>query len=449
MSLQRAIANNLAAAFLAGPWAREALVERAGVACGYPGRRLARLVRRLLAAFPEPPPAAALPKLGEWVTGQRAFRDFYAHCRRCQFSPLRQVFWLTPAMTPAPGVPSSWEVPALSTPAALAEWLGLALPELDWFADRPGLEWTLPEGPLRHYTYRWLAKRSGGHRLLEMPKARLKMLQRRILHQILDAMPPHAAAHAYRRGRSVATYVGPHAAQGIVVRLDLRDFFPSTRAARVHALFRTAGYPEAVAGLLTALCTNVVPWDVWRSAPPANAPRSAESRLLFQRPHLPQGTPTSPALANLCAYRLDCRLGGLAKAVGARYTRYADDLAFSGGRELCRSVRRFQVAVCRIALEEGYEVHTRKSRFMRQGVRQQLVGVVLNAHPNLARREYDRLKAILYNCARHGPQSQNRDGLPDWRAHLAGQIAYVGMLNPDRAQRLRALFDRIAWPAEG
>src|SRR5262249_34828075 len=159
------------------------------------------------------------------------------------------------------------------------------------------------------------------------------------------------------------------------------DFFPATRAARVHALFRTAGYPGTVAGLLTGICTNMVPWDVWQRIPQTDIARTEAARRLFGRPHLPQGAPTSPALANLCAYRLDCRLAGLAKALGARYTRYADDLAFSGGPELCRGARRFQVQVCRIALEEGYEVHTRKTRFMRRGIRQQLVGVVLNAHP--------------------------------------------------------------------
>src|SRR5262249_20261640 len=116
-----------------------------------------------------------------------------------------------------------------------------------------------------------------------MPKARLKMLQRRILHEILDAIPPHAAAHAYRRGRSLATYVRPHAGQEIVLRLDLRDFFPSTRVARVQALFRTAGYPEAVARLLAGFCTNVVPAEVWESAPRTGAPPTAEARQLLHR----------------------------------------------------------------------------------------------------------------------------------------------------------------------
>ncbi len=83
---------------------------------------------------------------------------------------------------------------------------------------------------------------------------------------------------------------------------------------------------------------------------------------------------------------------------------------------------------------------------MRQGVRQQLAGVVVNAHPNKARRdESDQLKAIPTNCVRHGPASQNRDGHADFRGYLAGKIAYVSMLNPSRGKRLRALFERIGW----
>src|SRR5207245_5631813 len=142
------------------------------------------------------------------------------------------------------------------------------------------------------------------------------------------------------------------------------------KAARVHALFRTAGYPAPVARLLTGLCTNVVATDVWEKAPQQRLRQGTDKmRLLYRFPHLPQGAPTSPALANLCAYRLDCRLEGLARRAEASYTRYADDLAFSGGKELERRARSVQVHVCRIAIEEGFAVHVQKSRFMRQGVR--------------------------------------------------------------------------------
>jgi hypothetical protein len=132
------------------------------------------------------------------------------------------------------------------------------------------------------------------------------------------------------------------------------------------------------------------------------------------------------------------------EGLGVQFPR-ATRLVFSGGEGLERAARRFHVYVCRVALEEGFEVHTRKSHFLRQGVRQQVAGVVLNAHPNINRRDYDRLKAVLCNCARHGPQAQNREGQADFRAHLLGRLGYVAMLNPEKGRRLRTLFDAIAW----
>ncbi len=165
----------------------------------------------------------------------------------------------------------------------------------------------------------------------------------------------------------------------------------------------------------------------------------------FARPHLPQGAPTSPALANLTAYRLDCRLSGLAKTAGAIYTRYADDLAFSGNEGFNRGVERFAAHAAAIALEEGFSVNHHKTRIMRQGVRQQLAGVVVNRKGNLRRRDLELLEATLTNCVRGGPGSQNRERVPDFRAHLQGRIGFVEMVNPAQGQRLRTLFDAIRW----
>src|SRR5262249_45093514 len=157
------------------------------------------------------------------------------------------------------------------------------------------------------------AKSSGRSRLLEAPKSHLKAIQRRILHEILDRIPVHSAARGCRPGGSVNGYVAPHVGQRIVLRMDLRHFFPSLGSGRVLALFRTAGYPAAVVRLLTGLCTNVVPDDVLNQ-PGWKGERQVD-RTLFANPHLPQGAPTSPALANLCVYRLDCRLTALAENV--------------------------------------------------------------------------------------------------------------------------------------
>ncbi len=247
-------------------------------------------------------------------------------------------------------------------------------------------------------------------------------------------------------GRSIKTFIAPHVGQRVVLRMDLREFFPSFAGARIQTLFRTIGYPESVADLLGGICTNAAPREIWKSLAGEVDPKELqEVRVLYSRPHLPQGAPTSPALANICAYRMDCRLTGLARSAGAEYTRYADDLAFSGGEAFERHVERFSTHVAAILLEEGFRVNHRKTRIMRQGVRQQLVGLVANQRVNVMRSDFDRLKATLTNCVRLSPDSQNRESHPDFRAHLEGRVAFVESINPGKAKRLRAIFDRIQW----
>jgi hypothetical protein len=351
-------------------------------------------------------------------------------------------------MCPAAGPPRKWKVRPLRTIGELAEWLNLMPEELNWLADQRTQEQRLPEGRLRHYLYRWHPKRDGSARLIESPKQLLRAIQRRLLREILDRIPPHEAAHGFRRRRSVLSFVEPHIKRDVVLKLDLKDFFPRIPRARIIAIFLTAGYPESVAEVLTGLCTNSTPGGVVKTCPAVtNRVHLRRTKLLYQRPHLPQGAPSSPSLANLAAYRLDCRLAGLARALGVNYTRYADDLIFSGGEEFARDVERFHIRVCAIALEEGFEVHTRKTRIMRQSVSQRAGGVVLNQRMNARRDYYERLKAILHNCAVHGPAGQNRNNLADFRAHLLGQISHVENLNPARGKKLRRKFDRIIWDA--
>jgi len=445
MSSKPFVARNLSAAFLAGEWSMAALVIRGAEACGRRERWLRPLVRRVLAAFGNTATGLNPATLARFIREDKSFsRAWHTQGERHRVR-LGKILWTPTAMSPAPAL-RTLPIPALLTPAALADWLGLNLPHLDWFADLWARQADAPAGPLRHYTYQWLATSSGKVRLLEKPKRRMKAIQRRILHEILDKVPAHDAVHGYRKGRSIVTCVAPHAGRRIVLHFDLRDFFPSVRRSRIHALFATLGYPFRVAQLFSGLCTNVVPEEVLQDCPRRQDGSSGKRNpLLFRSAHLPQGAPTSPALANYCTNGLDRRLAALAKEVDARYTRYADDLTFSGDEQLERCARRFQIAVCRIALDEGFEVHTRKTRFMRQGVRQQVGGIILNAHPNFPRIEYDRLKAILFNCVRDGPESQNRDGCADFRLHLAGRVGYVAQLNPSKGNRLRALFDRVRW----
>lgn len=434
------IARALATSCLAGPLEVDAIVDRWNRALGKRWRWLRPLARRVIAEFV----GNLRPRTVSLTRFINSDAGFQRAAQQHELKVSELLLATAPVMSPVPAA-AAWQLPALRTAGELAHWLGLDVRRLEGLADLRSLESKWPPGPQRHYHYRPLAKRFGQVRLIESPKPRLKQLQHRILTGILEQIPPHPAAHGFCRGRSIQSFAQPHVGQRVVLRIDLQDFFPCIRRARIQALFRTVGYPEAVAALLAGLCTNVAPADAWDTVDRERFQRSESTIRLYARPHLPQGVPTSPALANLCAYRLDCRLAGLAQAASANYTRYADDLAFSGQSDFERVAQRFAIHVCTTAMEEGFTVQHRKTRRMKRSVRQHLAGLVVNERLNVRRSEFDRLKAILTNCIRCGPQSQNRDNHTDFRAHLQGRLSFIEQVNPDKGRRLRALFHQIQW----
>lgn len=333
---------------------------------------------------------------------------------------------------------AEFNLPRFDTPEELADWLHQPLNKVAWLVHR--FTENRPESVQRsHYHYQWQRKRSGGWRLIEAPKATLKAVQQQILAEILNHIPAHDAAHGFVAGRSILTNAEPHVGQRVIVKLDLENFYPSVRFARVVAIFRGVGYCREAAIWLARLTTSCLP---------SNMPLpggQATALLPFLPRHLPQGAPTSPALANLSAYSLDVRLSGMARAFGATYTRYADDLTFSGSEELIRKLPVFVPFIQKIVADERFRVHREKRRVIRSNQRQTVTGVVVNERPNISRAEYDRLKAILTNCRRHGPASQNHEGRLDFAAHLQGCIAHVRQLNPERGEKLLRLFRQIDW----
>jgi len=421
--------RRLAAALAAGPMDdREAMLARGKPLVGDLGkaRWLEPLVRNLSLEFGEAPRPTSR-QIAERILGHPPFVKAWI-AGQGRILPLP----VMPQMAPAMGAPREWQIPAITTVAELADTLQLHGDDLGWL---------IAHGSADHYRHCWQAKpKSGRFRLIESPKTLLKFAQRQVLRKILDAIPPHAAARGFRPGNSVRDFVTPHTGQKLLLRFDLEDFFPSLSAARVLRVFLTAGYPEAVARALTRLTTRTTPHSTLEEKTLAWA-----ERRRFATPHLPQGAPTSPALANLGAFRLDCRLAGLAGSVGANYTRYADDLLFSGGADFSRQSRSLETLIAAIILEEGFRPNHHKTRVLRQGHKQHAAGLVLNEKPNIDRRDFDRLKAILTNCARHGPASQNRDHHPDFAAHLQGKLAWVRFIHPGKEAKLRGIFERIDW----
>lgn len=376
-------------------------------------------------------PAASLSDLARWLRTHDAFRNAVADGRQV-------IHYATPAPEMAD---SPWRVPPLATTRELATWIGIDIHALEVLADRRGISRSSTDQRARHYRYAWIAKPSGGHRLVEAPKWRLRTAQRRVLDGILDHVPMHDAAHGFRAGRSMITFAQQHIGRDVVLRVDLQAFFSSVFAARVRGILRTAGYPEEVSRTLAALCTHRTPSDVLAGAPERDPIALARLRT----PHLPQGAPTSGALANLAAYRLDVRIAGLAAKIGATYGRYADDLVLSGDRELARAAPTIVPRLAAIASDEGFSVNFRKTRVMTASARQRITGIVVNDKLTAPRTEIERLRAILHNCRRYGPATQNREGHPDFRAHLRGRVAWISSLDARKGMRLYEMFEEIRW----
>jgi retron-type reverse transcriptase len=437
MHARERVARNLAAAFLADAWTSRALLKQAATVLG---RRARRLQRRLVAELIEATPDD-YPPSPDWLVAfllrSHPFNQASKNRRGAH------VVLTPPRFAPAERF-AGLDVPKLAAPGDLAQWLDISIDQLDWLSDARRQQGRTDIPVLQHYRYSFVPKRNGPPRLIEAPKPKLMAIQRRILHAMLDAMPAHDCAHGFVADRSCLSAAQIHAGEQVVMTVDLKDFFLNIRMSRVHAIFRSLGYPWALARALTGLCSASTPMSVFTRLPPTQR-HDWLTQKIYQAPHLPQGAPTSPALANLAAFRLDMRLAALARAYGAHYTRYADDLAFSGDHAFATRTSAFLTAVESITHDEGFLLNSRKTRVMRRGGCQRITGIVVNDHVNVPRTAYDKLKAILYNCRKNGPNTQNRAGLRDFRAHLEGRVAWVEQVNTLRGQRLRRIFDEIRW----
>lgn len=325
------------------------------------------------------------------------------------------------------------DLPDLYDVEQFAHWLDFTVPELEWFADR-GQWLRTARLPLRHYRI-WRREKRDGVRVIEAPKPRMRETQRRLLRRLVERIPAHPAARGFVPGSSPAAFAWPHTDRPAVVRVDLRHCFETITVQRVRAVFRDAGYQPHIARLLAELCTTATPVDELRGL-------DREHAVLLRNRHLPQGAPTSPHLANLVMRPLDQRLDGYARRNSLRYTRYGDDLAISGD---AINADRALWTMLRIVEDERFTVHPGKVRIMYSHQRQRLAGLVVNDRPQVARSDYDNLRALLHNARRHGASSQNHDDHPDFRAHVYGLIAWVGATGEARRRRLLDIAGSIDW----
>jgi len=260
-----------------------------------------------------------------------------------------------------------------------------------------------PDKFYRHYN---IKKKNGNIRTISEPLPSLKEIQKWILDEILYKIPISAFAKGFCPGRSIKDNARFHVRQKSVMAVDIQNFFPTIHFVKIYRVFRIAGYSKGVCVLLSKLCSL--------------------------SDGLPQGAPTSPALSNLIARHLDRRLGGLALKLGLRYTRYADDLTFSGNElsegSLISTIRK-------ILVTEGFALNESKTRVMHQHQRQEVTGIVVNQGMSAPKELKRELRQVFYYISEFGISSHcEKIKWPDhhdaYVCHILGRANFARFITP-------------------
>lgn len=289
-------------------------------------------------------------------------------------------------------------LPPLSTPDVLPYLFGVSHQLIGY----------MEKFPDNFYRTFRVKKNSGGYREIVAPRRVLKTIQRWIYVHICLKAAPNDCVMGFIKGKNIFDNGRVHAKNRNLMVIDISDFFPSVKFAQVEDVFRHFKFPERVAHQLTALC------------------------CLHEC--LPQGAPTSPALANLVFRPVDLELSKLSKEWGCSYTRYADDLAFSGSKVFSEKDKS---RVAQVLNQFGFSINERKSRIIGQGGRQMVAGLVINhcALPPRATRR--RWRAMFHRASRY------RREFADRVQNLSGIVSFVNQFEPETALKYRKVLEKV------
>ncbi len=277
-----------------------------------------------------------------------------------------------------------------------------------------------------HYKIHTIPKKSGGLRIIHAPSDRIKFVQSKLLEVLLNKLKYPDCVGAYVQGKTTRETAQVHAGKPLLIVIDLKDFFPSTRRAWIRQFFnKKLGYSHTVSSLLADLTT--VPIET-----PAGI-----------RHVVPQGAPTSGAVCNWVAYyKLDVPIQEVCKKYNMAYTRYADDLAFSNTERLDRPITdSFLREIGDIIKASGYRINRKKLRVVRSGRQQRLLGMTINEKPNIMRQHARNLRARIHHCKTKGfDQVASEMGISSGntlRMQIEGMLSYYHMINPVKADQLK------------
>ena len=332
----------------------------------------------------------------------------------------------------------SYGLPICGKTEEIATIMGITVGQLRFLA------FSRKTSTISHYIRFKIPKKTGGERLISAPMPRLKNSQHWILVNILEKLELHDTAHGFRRDRSIVSNAQPHVGSDVIINFDLKDFFPSISYKRVKGLFHSFGYSEAAATIFGLLCTEPEIAEVELDGKTYYVAISDSEALLRSADrHLPQGSPASPAITNLLCRRLDRRLSQMAENLGFVYTRYADDLTFSGSgdslRHICNILRRTES----IVTHEGFAINKEKTRILRKNRQQEVTGVVVNERPTIAKKELKRFRATLYQIEKDGLEGKRWGNSHDVIASIQGYANFVAMVNPEKGAEFQEQVQRI------
>ena len=267
--------------------------------------------------------------------------------------------------------------------------------------------YAVSNSPVKFYHCYSIPKKNGGKRKISEPLPNLKDIQRWILDYILYSFEVSPYAKAYIKGKSIKDNVRFHRRQKKVLSLDIKDFYDHLTDWMVYQLFLSAGYSEAVGMMLTNLCCL--------------------------EGSLPQGAPTSAALSNILMRSFDYKVGEFCKKSKIRFTRYADDMTFSGDFNELKIISFVKKNLKELQLS----INEKKTRVRKQGQQQEVTGIVVNYKPQLAKNIRKNIRKEMYYINKYGLQSHLsyiQEEHSKYLEHLYGVINYALFINPNDAE---------------
>lgn len=265
----------------------------------------------------------------------------------------------------------------------------------------------------QHYTPQTIAKSTRGTRQLFIPSWDLANRQQFILREILEQIPVSPCAFAYRKGIRPSDCARPHEGHQVLIHVDIQDFFSTiTKAMVFQALLRETAYPESLLDFLARICCY--------------------------RGRLPQGACTSPALSNICFLPCDNALEAYSSERGLTYTRYSDDLFFSGSDV---DVGTVIPQIRDILSQHGFTMNDGKTRVLRHYQSQRVLGLVVNEATHINRPYLRDLRQQIYYLKKYGPDSycaRQSGSYYQYLCRLLGRISYVLSVEPDKKGFLEA-----------